>query len=108
MRNQRDQVEEEEKKTPVKEIELVEMTSSKDTIGCGTSSELPLDTKLLTQHEKGTSILSFEEEEDQELRLYIHELTNYLVDEVCKRAELSSSPTTNTIRAIRNSLAPSD
>jgi hypothetical protein len=56
---------EEEKTSSVKEIELVEMTS-KDTIAIGKSSELPLDTRLLTFHEKGSrpSVLSVEEEED--------------------------------------------
>ena len=52
-----------------------------------------MDTKLLVRNGKAgvSSVLSAEEEEDQELRLYIHELTNVLVDEVCKRAETGSS-----------------
>ena len=51
-----------------------------------------MDTKLLALNDKAgsSSFLSAEEEEDQELRLYVHELTNFLVDEVCKRAETSS------------------
>jgi len=51
----------------VKDIEMVEMVemTSKDTMSRGTGSELPLDTKILTQREKGgTSVLSLEEEED--------------------------------------------
>ena len=73
----------------MRDIELVEM-ASKDT-GAAGLQDMPLDTKLLARNDKAgvSSVLSAEEEEDQELRLYIHELTNFLVDEVCKRAETS-------------------
>lgn len=72
-------------------IELVEM-ASKDT-GAAGLKDMPMDTKLLARDKKApcvSSVLSAEEEEDQELRLYIHELTNFLVDEVCKRAETTT------------------
>jgi hypothetical protein len=58
---------------------------------------MPLDTKMLARNDKAgiSSVLSAEEEEDQELRVYIHELTNFLVDEVCKRAE--TTPIKNSV-----------
>ena len=73
-----------------------------------------MDTKLLARNDKGgvsSSVLSAEEEEDQELRLYIHELTNFLVDEVCKRSETGSTKNpdqqSSTIAAMRKGLAGS-
>jgi hypothetical protein len=74
---------------------------------------MPMDTKLLARKDKAgvSSVLSAEEEEDQELRLYIHELTNFLVDEVCKRAETGSIKNSDhqqsTIAAMRKGLAAS-